>query len=132
MSDAQTLMCVGPTSAPLRPLRCLDVDTDANATAPQVAFINTAINLPAQSFYQLLPSLLPILASYRRVIFHCQTSNGRGTRAAMWYQDALDERRIGHEVSRSEILQGGIVRWVEVYGDEADMTTRLATSSTSA
>jgi arsenical-resistance protein 2 len=75
-----------------------------------------AINLPAQTFHQTLPILLPILSrsvvrhigphkllipqylspsilSFRRipqVIFHCSSSNGRGPRCAGWYQDALD------------------------------------------
>lgn len=89
----------------------------------QVAFIKTAINLPAQSFPLVLPSLLPLLSTYPRVIFHCQSSAGRGPRVAAWYQDALDAA--GITSSKAEVLEGGIKEWVEKYGEEDALTVKL-------
>ncbi|KAI0765515.1 hypothetical protein BC629DRAFT_1596641 [Irpex lacteus] len=51
-------------------------------------YIRTAINLPAQSFHQSLPGLLPLLQDVPLVIFHCQAcslvsrvhASRRGTR----------------------------------------------------
>ncbi|KAI0041387.1 Rhodanese-like protein [Auriscalpium vulgare] len=83
------------------------------------ALIKGAINLPAQTFYQTLPTLLPILSRIPKVIFHCQSSAGRGPRCAGWYADALpaDAR------SESLILEGGIKAWLEKFAGDAEMTT---------
>lgn len=73
-----------------------------------------AVNLPAQSFYVSLPSLVRILASVPLVIFHCSRSNGRGPRAAGWYADALQAHsKLSDEIvaKRVRILHGGIVAW---------------------
>lgn len=62
---------------------------------------------------------MPLLLHIPLVIFHCSRSAGRGPRAAGWFADALDTRGIfSTEVvaKRVAILQGGIVRWEEVYG----------------
>ncbi|ORY92853.1 Rhodanese-like domain-containing protein [Leucosporidium creatinivorum] len=96
---------------------------DVRRTDFEVAFIKGAINLPAHSFYQTLPSLLPILTRYSNVVFHCQSSSGRGPRCAGWYQDALDERGIKN--SEAVVLTGGIKRWVELYGEDGEATTKL-------
>lgn len=93
----------------------------------QVAFIRGAINLPAHSFYQTLPGLLPILTQYRSVIFHCQSSNGRGPRCAGWYQDALDDISTGGEAidSRAVVLESGIKGWCARFGEDKDLTVKL-------
>lgn len=83
----------------------------ADAAATPHRSPSVQISLPAQSFHTLLDSLIPILSTYPRVIYHCQTSKGRGTRVASWYQDALDEREIGKEVSRAGALGSGVVGW---------------------
>ncbi|GAA5867272.1 hypothetical protein JCM8547_003143 [Rhodosporidiobolus lusitaniae] len=88
-------------------------------------FIKGAINLPAHSFYQTLPSLLPILSRYRLVIFHCQSSSGRGPRCAGWLQDELNEKGVGKETSRAVVLAGGIKRWVEKYREDGEVTVKL-------
>ncbi|KAM0749359.1 hypothetical protein T439DRAFT_290484, partial [Meredithblackwellia eburnea MCA 4105] len=99
---------------------------DVRRTDFDVAFIPTAINLPAHSLYPTLPSLLPLLTTYKRVIFHCQSSSGRGPRSAGWYQDLLDEKGITGEISRAEVLTGGIKGWVKKYGEDGDgLTVRL-------
>ena len=63
--------------------------------------------------------------SYRTVVFHCQSSNGRGPRCAGWYQDALDESGVSHEESKAVVLTGGIKAWIERYGEDDKLTARL-------
>ncbi|KAI0067550.1 hypothetical protein BV25DRAFT_1818913 [Artomyces pyxidatus] len=82
------------------------------------ALIKGAINVPAQTFYQTLPTLLPILSRIPKVIFHCQSSLGRGPRCAGWYADALAPDAI----SQSLILEGGMKVWLEHWADDASMT----------
>ncbi|GAA5881869.1 hypothetical protein JCM3774_005760 [Rhodotorula dairenensis] len=99
---------------------------DVRRTDFEERFIKGAINLPAHSFYQTLPSLLPILSQYRSVVFHCQSSSGRGPRCAGWYQDALD--RAGSplvEQSKAVVLSGGIKEWIKQYGDDEQVTVKL-------
>ncbi|GAA5989456.1 hypothetical protein JCM10908_000481 [Rhodotorula pacifica] len=98
---------------------------DVRRTDFEEAFIRGAINLPAHSFYQTLPSLLPILSQYRSVIFHCQSSSGRGPRCAGWYQDALDEAGIKKEESEAVVLTGGIKEWIKLFGEEEEVTVKL-------
>ncbi|KAI0084180.1 Rhodanese-like domain-containing protein [Irpex rosettiformis] len=88
-------------------------------------YIRTAINLPAHSLYQSLPSLLPLLQSIPLVIFHCQSCSpvSRGSRAASWYQDALNEA--GITTSQARILTGGIKAWVAEYGDDESLTVKI-------
>ncbi|KAI0312890.1 hypothetical protein OF83DRAFT_600739 [Amylostereum chailletii] len=79
------------------------------------ALIKGAINIPAQTFYQTLPTLLPILSRIPKVIFHCQSSLGRGSRCAGWYADALP----ADATSESLVLEGGIKAWLERWvGDD--------------
>ncbi|GAA5866524.1 hypothetical protein JCM1840_001346 [Sporobolomyces johnsonii] len=98
---------------------------DVRRTDFENAFVAGAVNLPAHSFYPTLPSLLPILSRYRRVIFHCQSSNGRGPRCAGWYQDALNDAGIKQDVSESMVLEGGIKVWVESFGMDKGLTVQL-------
>ncbi|KAJ3557089.1 hypothetical protein NM688_g1658 [Phlebia brevispora] len=89
------------------------------------AYIRTSINLPAQSFHQSLPALVPILKKVPLVIFTCNscTITGRGPRIAAWYQDALDAQ--GIESSSARVLTGGIKGWVATYGDVGDLTVKI-------
>lgn len=91
----------------------------------QTNFVRTAINLPAQSFHQSLPSLLPTLQNTPLVIFYCNACSlvSRGTRTASWYQDALDE--VGVTTSQARVLTGGIKGWREAYGDDALLTVKI-------
>ncbi|GAA5935899.1 hypothetical protein JCM3775_007357 [Rhodotorula graminis] len=98
---------------------------DVRRTDFETGFVRGAINLPAHSFYPTLPSLVPILSRYRTVVFHCQSSNGRGPRCAGWYQDALDEAGISRDTSKATVLTGGIKAWLERYGDDDKLTTKL-------
>ncbi|KAM0746987.1 hypothetical protein T439DRAFT_329262 [Meredithblackwellia eburnea MCA 4105] len=98
---------------------------DVRRTDFDTAFITSAINLPAHSFYQTIPSLLPVLSAYKRVIFHCQSSNGRGPRCAGWFQDALDERGITADLCQAEVLVGGVKEWVHQFGDDESLVQKL-------
>lgn len=91
----------------------------------QKAFIRTAINLPAQSFHQSLPGLVPILQTVPLVIFYCNacTITARGPRIAAWYQDALDAA--GIKTSSARILTGGIKGWVATYGNVDELTAKI-------
>ncbi|GAA5980240.1 hypothetical protein JCM5350_000884 [Sporobolomyces pararoseus] len=89
---------------------------DVRRTDFEDAFIRGAINLPAHSFYPTLESLIPTLSSYKQVIFHCQSSSGRGPRTAAWYQDKLNELGIPKEKSQGVVLTGGIKAWVKEVG----------------
>ena len=95
------------------------------ARSYQTAFIRTAINLPAHSFYQTLPSLLPLLQSIPIVIFHCNSCSpgGRGPRTAAWYQDALDIQ--GIKSSHAVILASGVKGWIARYEEDTNLTVKL-------
>ncbi|KAG7452500.1 uncharacterized protein BT62DRAFT_925047 [Guyanagaster necrorhizus] len=97
---------------------------DVRRTDFEGSFIKGAINLPAHSFYPTLHVLIPILARYQLVVFHCNSCKpgGRGPRTAGWYQDELDRR--GVTESRAVILEGGIKGWVEKYGND-ELTCKL-------
>ncbi|GAA5897806.1 hypothetical protein JCM5296_006080 [Sporobolomyces johnsonii] len=101
---------------------------DVRRTDFENAFVAGAVNLPAHSFYPTLPTLLQSSrgsSPYRRVIFHCQSSNGRGPRCAGWYQDALNDAGIKQDVSESMVLEGGIKAWVESFGMDKELTVQL-------
>jgi len=83
------------------------------------ALIKGAINLPAQTFYQTLPALVPILSRIPKVIFHCQSSLGRGPRCAGWYADALPS----NASSEPLVLEGGIIAWLERFAGDPELTT---------
>lgn len=74
-------------------------------------FIRGSLNLPAQSLYPSLSTLLSMVkaARYPLVIWHCQSSKGRGTRAANWFRDLLEDEKI--DTIQSVILEGGIKAW---------------------
>lgn len=68
---------------------------------------------------------------YRSVVFHCQSSSGRGPRCAGWYQDALDRRAAEGGAtspssrSKAVVLTGGIKEWIKQYGDNEEVTVKL-------
>ncbi|KDE08393.1 hypothetical protein MVLG_01429 [Microbotryum lychnidis-dioicae p1A1 Lamole] len=96
---------------------------DVRRTDFEDSFIKGAINLPAHSFHPTLPSLLPILSQYALVIFHCQSSSGRGPRCAGWYQDLLSERSI--QSSKAVVLEGGIKKWRLENGEDERFEIKL-------
>ncbi|KAL7273519.1 hypothetical protein RUND412_003614 [Rhizina undulata] len=78
--------------------------------------IKGSLNLPAQSFYYSIPTLYTLAsnADVSAVIFYCGSSAGRGSRAAAWFQDYLNEK--GVEKIKSYALEGGIKGWVKEGG----------------
>jgi arsenical-resistance protein 2 len=66
-----------------------------------------AINLPAQTFYQLLPTLTSLLATIPIVIFYCCSSVGRAACCAGWFEDALPP----DSTCKVFTLEGGIKAW---------------------
>ncbi|KAE8233758.1 hypothetical protein CF326_g1202 [Tilletia indica] len=89
-----------------------------------------AINLPAHSFYQALPSLLPLLSRVPILIFHCGNKNTRGFRCAGWLADELkasDRHAEGDQQQDGKVkiyvLKGGYNGWEKEYGVQ-DIETR--------
>ncbi|KAI0337555.1 arsenate reductase [Trametopsis cervina] len=91
----------------------------------EASFVRTAINLPAQSFHQTLPTVLPLLKNVPLVIFYCNacTLVSRGSRTASWYQDAVDAA--GITTSEARILTGGVRGWVASYGEDDGLTVKI-------
>ncbi|KAI0875600.1 Rhodanese-like domain-containing protein [Hypoxylon argillaceum] len=73
--------------------------------------IRGAINLPAQTLFPTIPALYQLFknASIRQIIWYCGSSRGRGTRAAGWFNDYIQEQ--GDKEMQSVILAGGIKGW---------------------
>ncbi|ETI25433.1 hypothetical protein G647_02206 [Cladophialophora carrionii CBS 160.54] len=90
---------------------------DLRRTDHEGGTIRGSINLPAQSLYPSLPTLLNLCqsAGVRTVIWYCGSSKGRGTRACGWFQDLLDDRQVSGITSA--ILLDGITGWARA-GDE--------------
>ncbi|RXW22796.1 hypothetical protein EST38_g3041, partial [Candolleomyces aberdarensis] len=65
----------------------------------------------AQTFHNDLPGFFEKHKNTKKVIFYCQSSNGRGPRSAGWYQDYLDSQAPESHSSKAYVLQGGINRW---------------------
>ncbi|GHJ83960.1 hypothetical protein NliqN6_0362 [Naganishia liquefaciens] len=87
------------------------VDVRRTDLEEEVHFVHpSAINLPAQSFYQTLPTSGRLLSTVPQVIFHCTSSNGRGPRCAGWYAEWLAAE--GIEGSKAYVLTGGIKAWL--------------------
>ncbi|SRR6266702_492524 len=89
--------------------------------ASRQAVITGAINLPAQTFYPLLPTLTSVLGKFPIVIFHCSSSLGRATRCAGWLQDTLPP---GSEC-KVFILEGGMKAWRARFGEDAQMIIEM-------
>ena len=89
--------------------------------APRQAIIPGAINLPAQTFHPLLPTLTSILGKIPIVVFHCSSSLGRATRCAGWLQDTLPP---GSEC-KVFILKGGIKAWRARFGEDTKMIIEM-------
>ncbi|KAG8941383.1 hypothetical protein FRC00_012409, partial [Tulasnella sp. 408] len=93
------------------------------------ACIRGAINLPAHSFYQTVPSIVTALSHIPKVIFHCNNCKpgGRGPRTAGWYADELVKQGKEDRAKNVFVLQGGVKGWISAYGDDDGLTTKLPT-----
>ncbi|CAA7269902.1 unnamed protein product [Cyclocybe aegerita] len=81
-------------------------------------------NWAAQTFYDDLPSFYEQFKETPRVIFYCQSSNGRGPRSAGWYQDYLDAQGEGSHKSTAYVLEGGIKNWLKTFEGQEDLIDR--------
>ncbi|PTB37390.1 uncharacterized protein TrAFT101_011115 [Trichoderma asperellum] len=86
---------------------------DLRRTDHQGGTIRGSINLPAQSLFPALPTVYNMVkaAGIRKVIWYCSSSRGRGTRAACWFDDYLEEK--GDKNTQSIILLEGVKGWVK-------------------
>ncbi|CAE7129330.1 unnamed protein product [Rhizoctonia solani] len=101
------------------------VVVDVRRTDFERVVIKGAINLPAQSFYPTLPTIVALLSKTPDVIFHCNscTETGRGPRAAGWYASQL--KQLGITTSKAWVLDGGIKRFEILYGDSDNLVEKL-------
>ncbi|TEB25967.1 arsenite S-adenosylmethyltransferase [Coprinellus micaceus] len=76
---------------------------------------------PAQTFYDDLPGFFERHKDTEKVIFYCQSSNGRGPRSAGWYQDYLDSKPQGEHTSKAYVLAGGIKGWKAKFTDDSGL-----------
>ncbi|GAM88675.1 hypothetical protein ANO11243_067090 [Dothideomycetidae sp. 11243] len=95
---------------------------DLRRTDHEGGTIRGSINLPAQSVYNSLPTLLNICKASKidTVVWYCEgSSQGRGTRAAAWFDDLLQNREVTSV--KSVVLLGGIAGWVQAGQDYTDL-----------
>jgi len=97
------------------------VVVDVRRTDFEHGYVKGAINLPAHSFNQTLPGLVPILSNIPLVVFYCNRSTGRGPRCAGWYADALPS----DAKSQSLVLEGGIKGWMDKWGNDESLCVSL-------
>ncbi|OIW32811.1 hypothetical protein CONLIGDRAFT_558176, partial [Coniochaeta ligniaria NRRL 30616] len=73
--------------------------------------IRGSINLPAHSLWPNIPTVHELFraAGLRQVIWFCESSKGRGNRAAGWFADHIAER--GDTQMQSLVLLEGIKGW---------------------
>ncbi|KAJ3497787.1 hypothetical protein NLJ89_g10301 [Agrocybe chaxingu] len=81
-------------------------------------------NWAAQTFHDDLPAFYEQFKETSRVIFYCQSSNGRGPRSAGWYQDYLDAQGEGSHKSTAYVLKGGIKNWLKMFEGQEDLIDR--------
>ncbi|KAJ4157464.1 hypothetical protein NW754_009107 [Fusarium falciforme] len=90
---------------------------DLRRTDHEGGTIRGSINLPAQSLYPIIPTLYSLFesAGVQKIIWYCSSSRGRGSRAAGWFKDHIDDR--GDNDMESLILLEGITGWVKAGGE---------------
>ncbi|KAI3571620.1 Rhodanese-like domain-containing protein [Fusarium oxysporum f. sp. albedinis] len=90
---------------------------DLRRTDHEGGTIRGSINLPAQSLYPTIKTLYSLFksAGVQKNIWYCSSSRGRGSRAAGWFKDHLDEQGDSH--MESVILFEGITGWAKAGGE---------------
>lgn len=103
-----------------------------------------ALHRPSSTFQQHLPTLFHELQGVDKVIFHCALSQQRGPSAALAYlkhkehkqnlkniqggdeddelAEALGKNKAGAGEQEVLVLEGGFVKWQEVYGKDERLT----------
>ncbi|KAH9481820.1 Arsenite methyltransferase [Psilocybe cubensis] len=78
-------------------------------------------NHHAQTFFDELPAFYERFKDTKKVIFYCQSSNGRGPRCAGWYQDYLNSKANHDNKSTAYVLKGGIKNWLSKFEGQEDL-----------
>ncbi|CAH0027530.1 unnamed protein product [Clonostachys rhizophaga] len=92
--------------------------TDHEVSSERVGgTIRGSINLPAQSLYPTIPTLYSLFkaAGVHKIIWYCSSSRGRGSRAAGWFKDHIDDQ--SDSDMESLILFEGISGWAKAGGE---------------
>jgi arsenical-resistance protein 2 len=74
-----------------------------------------------------MSTLITLTSHIPLIVFHCNSSTGRGPRAAGWYADALEDHLRSHSavaieeleklvIQRVAVLEGGIKAWEVEFG----------------
>lgn len=84
--------------------------------------IKTSVNLPAHTMYPTREDVARLLSQHKQVITFCQSSQGRGPRAAGWLRDAFKAGGYSTEVL---IMEGGIKGFFKAYGDDTSVLIKL-------
>ncbi|PPQ97275.1 hypothetical protein CVT26_006668 [Gymnopilus dilepis] len=113
-ADELVALIRGPASAST--FAVIDVRRDDHSGG----HVRGSHNWFAQSFYDDLRAFYEKFKDTPKVIFYCQSSNGRGPRCAAWYQDYLDTMG-GGQKSAAFVLKGGIKNWLANFKEEKDL-----------
>lgn len=81
-------------------------------------------NVPVHQHDYRMPELVRTLRDKDTVVFHCALSQQRGPSSALRYlreRERMDGEGVG-ERQKVYVLEGGFVRWQEVYGEDKELT----------
>ncbi|KAJ5486052.1 hypothetical protein N7530_000352 [Penicillium desertorum] len=101
---------------------------DLRRTDYEGGTIQGSLNLPAQSLYPTIPTLYSLVSNstVKYVIWYCGSSAGRGTRAAGWFADYLEDQQ-DTEI-KSLVLSGGIKGWAAAGPEYTSLMTEYDAS----
>lgn len=85
--------------------------------------IKGCLHYPSSSLPEKLPELLPKLADYDEVVFHCALSQVRGPQAALRTLRSAaalpPQEFVPLEPVNILVLRGGFTEWQRLYGEDA-------------
>ncbi|KAI5211851.1 hypothetical protein AUEXF2481DRAFT_95035 [Aureobasidium subglaciale EXF-2481] len=96
--------------------------------------ITGGTNIPANTLDYKIPELVRTLGDKEVVVFHCALSQQRGPGAALRYlrerervggKGKEEQEKEGEGKKRGQtvyVLDGGFVKWQEVYGEDKELT----------
>ncbi|KAK4544070.1 hypothetical protein LTR36_004568 [Oleoguttula mirabilis] len=88
-------------------------------------------NVPVHTHDYKMPELVRTLADQEAVVFHCALSQQRGPTSALRYireREKISEKGqlgVGKGEAKGQkvyVLEGGFVRWQEVFGEDTELT----------
>ncbi|KAG8809419.1 hypothetical protein FRC17_003452 [Serendipita sp. 399] len=100
---------------------------DVRRTDFKDTFIPGALNLPAQTFYPTVSTIVKVLSRIPVVVFHCHSckETGRGPTTAGWYAAELEKQGIPETQSKPLVLTGGITEFSNKYQHDPILITKL-------